>query len=386
MNTNFDRKLGTDFGNNAGFWIDNRSKRDIGETHLGPDTCENHHFYDPLLTPANSPVSLTPPFDYRAASGSRPWLLGLHSWRFADYWILRHLRAGDSAMLPALDSVVADYLDAVWDRPDRATISEFVLGDTSVAARAAVMAFLLGSDGQHGFRVGDPVRLRRALDEHMRHAIDDRNFNSNNHGVFNDLSLLLAFGNLAELRHSFELQGVIGRLRKVFIELQINHEYIHLEHTPAYAVLWILLGDRIARVMGAMFADDPETDGFLREVRAATSAVKANLYWFVTPQGALVNLGEQGREQVLSWVQEFAGEPGLRVFPDSGYAAYKSTSSYLMMVGAYHTTKLGRTGYRASAHKQRDELHLLWSEAMGNILVDSGFKSYDFDDARRYVV
>jgi hypothetical protein len=374
---------GKDFG---GFWADIRSKRDIQGTDLNPDTCDNFNFFDPLLTPTVPPLTIRPPFNFRSATGSRPWLLGLHSWRFADYWIMRSLKERDVSGLTALNLVACDYIKSIWNAHDRARASEFVMGDTSVAARGAALAFLLSAEGWRGFRIAERDLLESALREHVNYAMDDANFNSNNHGILNDLSLCLAFGNYPRLKDTFDFSKILQRIKDVFLGLQISEEFIHLEHTPSYSALWIILGNKITIILGKFFGEDPSVTELLNEIVSAVNSVRNNLYWFVTPKGELVNLGEQGRKQGPKWVREIPGEKGLRLFSKSGYAAYKADSSYLLMAGAYHATKLHKSGYRSSSHKQRDELHVLWSESMGNILVDSGFKSFEYDDARRYVI
>lgn len=372
-----------------GFWLDLRSKRDITAEHLTEETCGGYNYYDPLLSPKVGVVSVAPGVDWLDQTRPRSWALNLHSFRFADYWILHYLASGDASVLARLDEVVLDYLERIWPgKPDR-TDSEFVYSDVSVAARASVMAFLIGREQAGAYRSAGTGRILRALEQHVAWASDDANYNSNNHGLFNDLHLLVALANFPDSGRLRELApAVADRLLATCVERQVNAEGIHLEHTPAYALLWVLLVEKLQKILARLAEVAPWINAgrVAARLQSTYESVKRNLWWFVRPAGDLVNLGDQGRTFLPEWLGHLEGPHGTKLFPASGYAFYKSQDSYLALVAAYHATKRDRSGFRASSHKQRDELHVLWSEGNRDILIDTGLRAYDFGPERRYVI
>lgn len=367
-----------------GFWLDLRSKRDIQSSHLVRDTTAEFNFYDPLLTPKVGVVDLSGRLDWLDPSPPRSWQLNLHSFRFADYWILAYISDGDEDRLVRLEQVALDYIAQVWNGRRKLDF-EFICCDVSVASRAAVFAYLLGRAAAGEYTSRNRRALSRALEEHVVWAVADENYNSNNHGLFNDMHLLLALANAPDQRCLVDSADAIrDRLLSTYLVAQINREGVHLEHTPAYALLWVLLGQKIQRILGVlshrigMFADAD------KKIDDALTQVKSGLWWFTKPNGELINLGDQGRTEAPKWVKELPGANGCKLFAESGYAFYKSASSYLAFACAYHATKSGREGYRAASHKQRDELQVLWSEGGRDILIDTGLRGYDFGPERRF--
>ncbi len=368
-----------------GFWMDLRSKRDILPAHLGPATCAGYNYYDPLLTPKIGITNVAPGFDWLAAAHTRSWQLNVHSFRFADFWILDYLQRGDASTLARLEKVVLDYLRSPWKLRETSQ-SEFICSDVSVASRAAVIAYLLGRISAGSLHGEHAAELEQGLREHVAWAASDENYNSNNHGLFNDMHLLLGLVNCPDaacLREAGEF--VTNRLLGTFLDLQVNEEGIHLEHTPAYALLWVLLGRKIQVLIEKLAQASFDYGVHASErLHQTLDKVCATLWWFTRPNGELINVGDQGRTDAPAWVREQTGTPGVRLFPRGGYAFYRDADSYLAFVGAYHATKKGRAGYRAASHKQRDELHVLWSESGRDILIDTGLRGYDFGVERRY--
>lgn len=372
------------------FWTDLRSKRNITTAHLSQNTYEAFQFYDPLLSPNVGVVSVAPGIDWFSQAQPNSWQLNLHSFRFADYWLLQYLNSPDLDILHRLNSVVADYLEKVWQQKSVHRLSKnvafkHVLSDTAVANRAAVLAFLLGR-AEEGVLLIDQSALREALIDHVQYAASDEHYNSNNHGLFNDLHLLLGLINAPYEQVLRDVAPqVLERLLTTYLERQVNTEGIHLEHTPSYAVLWVLLGRKTLDVLERLAGQFPElaAEG-AKKVRQTMQQVTNNLWWFTKPNGELVNFGEQGRTDAAKWIPNDVFQPGIMFFPSSGYSFFKNKESYLGFVAAYHATKTGRNGYRAASHKQRDELHLVWFDAGGDILVDPGLRAYDFGPERFY--
>lgn len=368
-----------------GFWMDLRSKRDILPMHLGAATCAGYNYYDPLLTPKIGITSVAPGFDWLASVNTRSWQLNVHSFRFADFWILAYQQDGDASILGRLEDVVLDYLGSPWKQRDTSNF-EFIFSDVSVASRAAVIAYLLGRITAGGHRSGHVAVLEEGLREHVEWASSDANYNSNNHGLFNDMHLLLGLVNAPQMRCLSDVgERITGRLVSTFLDLQVNEEGVHLEHTPSYALLWVLLGRKI-QVLIKKLAETSFDYGVhaSERLQLKLDKVTTTLWWFTKPSGELINVGDQGRTDAPRWVREQTGTFGWRLFPKGGYAFYKDADSYLAFVGAYHATKKGRSGYRSASHKQRDELHLIWSESGRDILIDTGLRAYDFGMERRY--
>lgn len=372
------------------FWTDLRSKRNITTAHLSHSTYENFQFYDPLLSPNVGVISVAPGIDWFSQAQPNSWQLNLHSFRFADYWVLQYLNSNDSDILQRLSLVVVDYLEKVWQQKDVLKLSKsvafkHVFSDTAVANRAAVLALLLGQAAEGMLQI-DQAALREALIEHVLYAASDDHYNSNNHGLFNDLHLLLGLINAPDEPILTDIAPrVLERLLNTYLEKQVNVEGIHLEHTPSYAVLWVLLGRKTLEILEKLADQFPAlaAEG-VNKVRKTMQLVTNNLWWFTKPNGELVNFGEQGRTDAAKWIPNDVFQPGIMLFPSSGYSFSKTEESYLGFVAAYHATKTGRKGYRAASHKQRDELHLVWFDAGGDILVDPGLRAYDFGPERFY--
>lgn len=373
------------------FWTDLRSKRSIKASHLIPSTYEDFQFYDPLLSPNVAIVRLAPGVDWLSQSLPNSLQLNLHSFRFADYWLLQYLRSRDVWLLQQLKATVLDYLDQVWANQDtyqrsKSKVYKHIHSDTAVANRAAVLALLLGQFNSE-ISDDDHQNLSRALQDHVAHAAADEHYNSNNHGLFNDLHLLMGLVNAPDQPCLRKVApSVLARLLDTYLERQVNSEGVHLEHTPSYAVLWVLLGHKITEVLNRLALSFPDlaAEGATR-VEQTMELVTRNLWWFAKPNGELVNFGEQGKTDAAHWIPEMRTGETAKLFPESGYGFFKNDHSYLGFVAAYHSTKLGRKGYRSASHKQRDELHLVWYDAEGDILIDPGLRAYDFGPERFYV-
>lgn len=373
------------------FWTDLRSKRNITPANLTPNTFENFQFYDPLLSPNVAVVRVAPGIDWLSQALPNSWQLNLHSFRFADYWLLQYLQSGDVGLLQQLKTAVLDYLDRVWANQklygqSKSKVYKHIHSDTAVANRAAVMALLLGQF-RSGISNNEFLHLSEALQEHVAHAAADEYYNSNNHGLFNDLHLLMGLINAPDQKCLREAAPkILTRLLLTYLERQVNNEGIHLEHTPSYAVLWVLLGSKITEVLNRLALSFPDlaADGAKR-VERSMALVTRNLWWFTKPNGELVNFGEQGRTEAASWIPDNRANETTRLFSESGYGFFKNDQTYLGFVAAYHSTKLGRQGYRSASHKQRDELHLVWYDAEGDVLIDPGLRAYDFGPERFYV-
>lgn len=373
------------------FWTDLRSKRNITSAHLTPNTFEDFQFYDPLLSPNVAVVRVAPGIDWLTQTLPNSWQLNLHSFRFADYWLLQYLQSGNVGLLQQLKITVLDYLDQVWAnqnlyRQSKSKIYKHIHSDTAVANRAAVIALLLGQF-QSEISDHEQQKLSQALESHVAYAAADEHYNSNNHGLFNDLHLLMGFINApgqSSLREA--APKVLARLLETYLERQVNSEGVHLEHTPSYAVLWVLLGHKITEVLNRLALLFPElAEEDAKRVEQTMDLVTRNLWWFAKPDGELVNFGEQGRTDAANWIPENRTGETTKLFPESGYGFFKNDKSYVGFVAAYHSTKLGKEGYRSASHKQRDELHLVWYDAEGDILIDPGLRAYDFGPERFYV-
>lgn len=373
------------------FWTDLRSKRSITSEHLNPNTYEDFQFYDPLLSPNVAVVRVVPGIDWFSQALPNSWQLNLHSFRFADYWLLKYIESGDTGLIQQLKATVLDYLDQVWAKQARYRQSKsksfkHIHSDTAVANRAAVIALLVGPCGP-AMHDSERKKMSNALQDHVVYASSDENFNSNNHGLFNDLHLLMALINAPDqICLTNVAPKILDRLLETYLERQINSEGVHLEHTPSYAVLWVLLGKKVTEVLDRLAITFPELAAKgMHRVKESMDLVIENLWWFAKPNGELVNFGEQGRTDAASWIPPDTSGEITKLFPDAGYGFFKDKESYLGFVAAYHSTKLGRTGYRSASHKQRDELHLVWYDAQGDILIDPGLRAYDFGPERFYV-
>lgn len=366
------------------YWTDLRSKRDITKKQLTESTCGNYNYYDPLLTPKVGVVDLSPKFNWLLPEQPKSWQLNLHSFRFADYWIINYQHTGDVTIISRLEDIVVDYVENVWCTKHRKK-AEYVLSDVSVASRAAVIAFLIGRIEACVYNSTKIDLLYDTLAEHVSWCTADENYNSNNHGLFNDLHLLIGLINAPNAKVLVNAaEKITLRLLSTFLDRQINEEGVHLEHTPAYALLWVNLGEKIQAIFSELAEVTNIDNNVVARLTKAIAKVKKSLWWFVKPNGELINVGDQGRTFAQKWLDTIEGSFGGKLFRKSGYGFYKNETSYLAFVGAYHATKIGRSGYRAASHKQRDELHCLWSENDQDILIDTGLRGYDFGPERKY--
>ena len=365
------------------YWRNIQSRSELDPKTIGSESLRGR-FFDPKIPGNVDSVDLRE-ISFADFNGPRTWRLNLHSWRFLDFWL--HSPQSSAEHVVDLVEILTKYDDEVWRSGELRQSIEFVESDISVAARAAGLAFALCVDNELSISTADQRRtMEKMLQEHLLYAENDANCVSSNHGVFNDMYLILVRANSPEFLPADRFQSLMFRLRDTYLNRQVSREGIHLEHTPSYAQLWLRLGDHIVRLIQDTGVED---EGLSEDLIAMYRRVYANMYWFTKPDGHLVAFGDQTRQYAPRDYQLLERPPGAqatKLFRESGYAFYKSDGDYIALNAAYHASKADRSGFYASTHKHMDDLSLVWSINGEELLVDPGLRSYEYSPERRYAV
>lgn len=332
--------------------------------------------------PEKKPLDLQPPFDWSVKTFSRSRKALVHKWAFADFLLAEAIQRDNPIAIQELLAIAADYYQYFDSKNSNDTRDPLVRsGSAAKAARGSKLALLRAASKRFGFDFSD--ELEQALLNEFRSAVRSEEYEWNNHGVMTDAAILLSVINLPTLHEHFELARVLARMRENLLERQLTPEFIHKEHTPSYAVLWVVLAEKMV-VLLERVKRDWEISGLIEEIQEAISAVVLNLEWFLTPTGSFFNFGEMVNH-VLPGGKHIRLPDGLSKFDDSGYAFAREGESHIGLLSAYHKTKKDKVGYASATHKQRDELSVVWSEKQGEILVDTGFSDYEFDEKRSWL-
>ncbi|AGS35382.1 hypothetical protein B841_09550 [Corynebacterium maris DSM 45190] len=211
----------------------------------------------------------------------------------------------------------------------------------------------------------------------------------NNHGMFQDISLLVASGlGFLEKEKCIEFEDVAFTRLETYFSTCFTADGIHTENSPSYHLMVSRYLKQVldyGEVVGQM-----ERFSHLREI-----ATKADMYaaFALSPSGSFVPVSDtssrpvgeatarnsfgdghfvgvvsRGKRGLLPAAKTFVAE-------DSGYAVYRSgwtdsADNYLFFSAAYN----------ANYHKHSDEMSLFYRAGGHDIIVEAGPNGYEYQD------
>jgi hypothetical protein len=351
----------------------------------------------------------------------RMWRFYLNAWDPLDGLLAAHAATADGTYLQFATGIACDW---IRQNPIGERRNPFAWYDMAVGLRALQLAYLVDAAARDPST--DPETLSTLIAGAWAHGCqlaEPRNFNDlTNHGIYQAAGLLALGRSLPELRGAERWRKVgAGRLRLMF-EKSFSSQGVHLEHSPGYHLSMVRL---LAALTDSGLTDDPA-------LLALRDKAERALAWMIAPDGTMPVIGDTGPNVVrpaslglpdssiapelayavtqgtmgtppldfpsdpdgpsgsrtgarggarLSGV-EAPPEARLRVFPEAGYAVFRSgwpttaelwqQASYLMLTGAFHS----RT------HKHADDLSFVWYDAGRWLLTDAGRYGYYYGDPK----
>lgn len=316
---------------------------------------------------------------HEAANSDRSWGFHLHAWEFMDPVIQEFRRTGDARFLKWCLEVAAGWYRQMSTSRSAGTMAWY---DMALALRSSRLAGLI----HLSVSVGEEFVLEELFSLALMHQdahVADEAFNpENNHGFY------AALGQSILARELIVLPGMQGllvqgkdRMRRV-ASRQFLADGGHAEHSPDYHRM--LLESFRKAIEQQVITDPVVTDRMQR-----ASYV---LGWLVQPQGTLLQFGDspatpmvrpdaysldpQARYILTDGREGRPDDKELLVLPETGYAVVRTPQpkksgdlkrgSYLAMMAAFHSR----------AHKQCDDLSLVWVHEGTEILVDGGRYGY----------
>jgi hypothetical protein len=326
-------------------------------------------------------ASLTPPIRWKLlCMSNRSWNHGLHAWEWMSPVLHAFEVTGDRTYLDWAIARAVSWGRVFNDGNPRGTMAWY---DMTTGMRAYRLAYLVEQAILRDAPATALNVLLACVARHQKKLLAPSIFvRNNNHGFY------VAAGQSAFARRLAPVPGMStvarsGRQRLAYMaRQQFSSDGGHREHSAGYhrMVLGSFLGVRDAGLL---------TDaGVLRRLARAEEV----LGWLVQPNGELVQVGDTSAEPVRSRHAESAdphtlfiltgGERGtpnderLKVLPKTGYAVVRDPqpcdttdhlrSSYLFLSAAFHSR----------AHKQADNLTIVWFDREQEILIDAGKFGY----------
>lgn len=316
------------------------------------------------------PTELAPPVDWtRDPLGARRYRQNLQKLRFLAPLLTSYANDGNTE---DLEQALALALDWVEENPrsGQGTPAE-AWSDKVVGDRSPYLSYLTRAAACEGLATpAEREVLITALEKHGRVLANEESYIADNHGLFVDLGLLRLSNFFPYLG---EAQGWRALARERFESTLRGRlaEGVWLEHSSAYQFLAVRPLEDFLLDFGA----DPELDGVLAEMKAASA-------WFLRPDGEMTQFGDSNLERVPDWATTAATDlSGMRVFFEAGFAFVRGTGAdgepgYLAIGDGFHNL----------THKHADELSFELFDRGVSIVNDTGLYHKDPGEVRDYVV
>ncbi|MGE7605404.1 heparinase II/III domain-containing protein [Peribacillus frigoritolerans] len=219
-------------------------------------------------------------------------------------------------------------------------------------------------------------------------AEDDFHSTNTNHGMFQDIALLLfSFYFEKEIEVCGEFKELaITRLKKYFLHI-FTLEGVHKEHSPSYH---FLVANNVRRIAGWLKEISPDLGKSFMDIYQGSESYATHI---IRPDGYLPAIGDteaklvkssgyanlyESPEYLYAVTKGEQGKPSKKndcVFKESGYAIFrddwtkKEEATYVLFSAAYHT----------AYHKHSDDLSLhIYSN--GDIITEAGPNGYNYKD------
>lgn len=242
---------------------------------------------------------------------------------------------------------------------DKDKHSKFAWYDMAVGLRSINLAYVIDiGERENLISKEEYDLLYNALIENLEWLMDDENITfSSNHGFYQIVSQIIVGKSFYYKDKIFQRTYKIGkkRLNKI-IKRQIFNEGIHKENSPEYHFI-------VCELMQSL-----NKKGILNyKQRLLSNRLNNNSYWFILPNGKLLNFGDSNLSLVKKDIYDSnINRKEFKFFKKSAYFIVKTNTSYF----AQHL------GFVSKVHKHADDLSMFWYDLNQNILVDSGSYGY----------
>lgn len=269
----------------------------------------------------------------------------------------------DKRYLDKAVSLALDFLD--WEGGDKKQINEkrskILFGDHAVSNRTQALCYLLCCLTNAKCEV--PEELTVALIRNGEYLADSKNYSHYNHGLMMDLALLGLLNTLEglEIEHPPHLkESLMARLQHS-ITRDLTEDGVHVENSPGYH-FWML--SFLAKATPALNVLD--MDLYLKSKYALDKALEYAKY-ITRPDGSVPAIGDTHADLKHTPSKGL----GSKFFQHANQVVFRSQDD---SVWAHFTS-----GYKTHVHKHCDNGAFNLFHKGREILVDSGFLSYEND-------
>ena len=322
-------------------------------------------------------VSMALPFDWAMDPFTDSnWKYQVHAWRMLDAYLLTLRQPeGLTRNFSRVVAIMTDWAQFNITGPG----AEYTWHDMGTGMRALKLAYIIKTAEIYGLELEITPLWHQMLAEHFAHLTNPAELSGGNHGMFQLTGLkALAWALPAwpdvQAYHDYAEDKMLPLLHS-----QLGEHGVHTENSPDYHFFGL---KTVSVILDSPWWQDTHSPALHDLVRLAKQAQ----YWFATPAGNCVPVGDSSEKEVLF---DF---DGLLDWPHSengryvgamldGYGVVRSLadvpvdqSSYLMV----------QAGFNHTGHKHSDCLSFVWQENNDYLLIDPGKYSYQKDDVRAY--
>lgn len=313
---------------------------------------------------------------------SRSYLLLLHSHRFLLDLINAYKEFGEPKYIDFALGIINDWK---LRNPMAKPMNPMAWHDHGTAMRLIVW-ILFFDTARKVLAKNDLLNLMEDIQQHAELNYDDSFYkHKHNHGLFQDISLLVFSTYFSELDISNIYYITAKKRIKEYLDYAISKEGVHLEHSPAYHMV---IAQEITKMKRFFERKKDEFCQYLSLLLDKMSLFGINV---VKPDGLLPTIGDTFANTTPFddiWVENsfyrYAITKGSQgavpitrdiVFPESGYAIFRNEwekgeeGTYIFFNAAHHSF----------SHKHADDLSVM-IYSNGEIFIDSGSNGYDYND------
>lgn len=296
------------------------------------------------------PTVLRPPVDWEQdPHDSQAWrsqLLNLH-WLDVLFYAYRA-----NGSIPALKQARDLALD--FARQNRRSGTGLVWRDKLVGDRPGPLAYAARAAACEDLLSDEKARrLLESIETHGKFLYEDVNYKPTNHGLFQDLGLILAAKYLPFLPEAGDWKRkALSRFERT-TGRTVGREGLHQEHSPGYHFLVLHLVERAIEY----------TSGIDATLEPLAERMRSVAGWLVAPDGSVVQFGDTSYQEAPGFArQAAAAQHGTSRTRGAGFAAVREAGSYFATIAAHHS----RT------HKHADELSFDLFEDGAHVVADTG--------------
>ena len=239
-------------------------------------------------------------------------------------------------------------------------ISPFAWWEMVEGSRACFSKIFVACENENLLNTNEKQIFLECLYKHTIHLMNEKNINyDTNHGLSQIISQL----NLSRILMPYDAiykkshKQAQRRLNKIIKKQFYIKDGIHKENSASYHYIcsyWL-------------YESMNRGDLNFRQ-QSFVKKIYDNIFWFILPDGYIVNLGDSDYYRELQDLHKYKGnaKENYKVFREAGYFIVKHGQSYLIQ----------HSGFGSYAHRHSDDLGFHWFDLGQNILMDSGKYAY----------